>query len=44
MAKVATPMMSSVNTSMVLRPILSPKWPKMKPPIGRATNPAAKVA
>ena len=37
-------MMSIVSTSIFLRPIRSPKWPKMKPPSGRVTNPAAKVA
>ena len=37
------PMMSSESTSMVLRPILSPKWPKTSPPMGLATKPTAYV-
>lgn len=36
--------MSMVITSIFLRPMRSPKWPKMKPPSGRVTKPAAKVA
>ena len=39
----AEPMMSMVSTSIFLRPSLSPKWPKMTPPNGRARYPAAKV-
>src|SRR5919112_2859749 len=37
-------MMSSVSTSIALRPTLSPKWPKITPPTGRAIKPAQKVA
>ena len=37
-------MISIVTTSIFLRPIRSPKCPKMKPPSGRVTNPAANVA
>ena len=44
MAKVDRPMISMVSTSIFLRPTRSPKWPKMKPPSGRVTKPAAKVA
>lgn len=36
-------MIISVMTSMLLRPILSPKWPKITPPSGRVTKPTAKV-
>jgi hypothetical protein len=36
-------MIMSVMTSIFLRPILSPKWPKITPPSGRATKPMAKV-
>jgi hypothetical protein len=32
-----------VTTSIGLRPSRSPRWPKSTPPIGRVTNPAAKV-
>ena len=35
---------TTVVTSIFLRPTLSPKWPKMNPPIGRATKPTANVA
>ena len=31
-------------TSIFLRPIRSPKWPKTTPPTGRAKNPTPKVA
>jgi hypothetical protein len=41
MANVAPPIMSSEITSSFLRPIRSPKWPKTRPPIGRAANPMA---
>jgi len=44
MATVATPMISRVRMSIFLRPSLSPKCPKMMPPMGRATKPMAKVA
>jgi hypothetical protein len=44
MRKVAMPITSRVTTSTVLRPTLSPKWPKMIPPMGRAMNPVAEVA
>ena len=37
-------MSRSVTTSTLLRPSLSPKWPKTTPPSGRATNPTAYVA
>jgi hypothetical protein len=40
---VAIPIMRSESTSMALRPILSPKWPKTSPPMGRATKPTAYV-
>jgi hypothetical protein len=36
-------MIMSDQTSIALRPTRSPKCPKMIPPIGRATNPTAKV-
>ena len=36
-------MISSVSSSIFLRPIRSPKWPKISPPIGRAKKPTAKV-
>ena len=39
MRKVATPMISSDSTSMALRPMRSPKWPKMIPPSGLAAKP-----
>ena len=35
MAKLAAPMMLMVSTSMDLRPIRSPKCPKITPPSGR---------
>ena len=44
MRNVATPMVSSAPISVALRPIRSPKWPKITEPIGRATKAAAKVA
>ncbi len=37
------PISSSVTTSTVLRPLRSPKCPKMIPPSGRATNATALV-
>jgi hypothetical protein len=40
---VAIPMMRSESMSIALRPILSPKWPKTRPPMGRATKPTAYV-
>src|SRR5829696_7710227 len=40
---VAIPIMRSDSISMVLRPILSPKWPKTSPPMGLATKPTAYV-
>ena len=40
---VPAPMMTSVQISIVLRPIRSPKWPKISPPTGRARKPTAKV-
>ena len=36
-------MIMSVITSMFLRPMRSPKWPKITPPSGRVTKPTAKV-
>lgn len=41
---VLPPMISSVSTSMALRPIRSPKWPITMPPSGRATNPLPNAA
>ena len=38
MRKVAIPMVSSDATRVPLRPNLSPKWPKMMDPSGRAMN------
>ena len=40
---VATPIIINVMISMLLRPSLSPKWPKIKPPSGRVTKPTANV-
>ena len=40
---VPTPMISSVSSSIFLRPMRSPKWPKIRPPTGRARKPTAKV-
>ncbi len=42
-AAVPTPMISSVSSSIFLRPTRSPKWPKISPPTGRARKPTAKV-
>ena len=36
-------MMPSVRISMLFRPMRSPKWPKITPPIGRAMKPIANV-
>ena len=44
MSTVATPIVSSEATSVVLRPMRSPKWPKMIDPIGRAMNATPKTA
>ncbi len=44
MQKVAIPINSSVVTSIALRPILSPKWPKNTPPNGLAAKPTPNVA
>ena len=41
MAVLASPIMMTVMKSMVRRPYLSPKWPKMAPPIGRNRKPTA---
>ena len=38
------PIVSSAATSVVLRPMRSPKWPKSAEPIGRARNAIANVA
>src|SRR5207237_5103337 len=43
-ATVEIPIVSSAATSVVLRPMRSPKWPKTAEPIGRATKAIAKVA
>ena len=43
MRKVATPIVSSDPTRVALRPNLSPKWPKMTAPTGRATMAAPKM-
>jgi hypothetical protein len=43
MTVVAIPMVTIDVTSTPLRPIRSPKWPKIAPPSGRATYPAARV-
>jgi hypothetical protein len=43
MATVLRPISSRVATSVDLRPMRSPKWPKMIPPSGRATKPAVNV-
>lgn len=44
MANVATPMIRSVRTRIVLRPSRSPKWPKIMPPTGLKKNPTPNVA
>ena len=44
MSAVATPMIVIVQMSIDLRPIRSPKCPKMMPPSGRKTKPTPKVA
>ena len=38
------PMVSRETTSVVLRPIRSPKWPNTNEPSGRAMNAMAKVS
>ncbi len=43
MPVVAMPIMTSAVTSALLRPDLSPKWPKIMPPTGRAKKPTANV-
>ncbi len=40
---VATPMIMSEVTSIALRPMRSPKCPKITPPSGRAAKPTANV-
>ncbi|MNV21767.1 hypothetical protein D3C71_1127100 [compost metagenome] len=40
---VTVPIITKVITSDFLRPILSPIWPKMAPPKGRAKKPTANV-
>ena len=42
--KVAPPIRRRVVTSMDLRPIRSPRWPKTAPPMGRAKKPTPNVA
>ena len=44
MRNVPTPMVISETTSVVLRPMRSPKWPKIRDPSGRAMNAMAKVS
>ena len=44
MSTVETPIVRSAATSVVLRPMRSPKWPKSAEPIGRATKAIANVA
>ena len=44
MAKVARPITISEATSTGLRPTLSPRWPPMMPPSGRAAKPTPRVA
>jgi hypothetical protein len=41
MRNVAMPMSMSVETSVALRPIRSPQWPKIIAPTGRAAKPTA---
>src|SRR5262249_56329179 len=41
--KVAIPINMRVATSVLLRPMRSPKWPKIMAPTGRAANPTAWV-
>jgi hypothetical protein len=41
---VEMPMVSRAATSVVLRPIRSPKWPNTTAPSGRAKNAIEKVA
>ncbi len=44
MPVVARPIMMRVITRVVLRPMRSPRWPKMMPPRGRAMKPDQSVA
>jgi hypothetical protein len=44
MQKVDVAIRMSVITSTLRRPIRSPKWPRRKPPKGRAKKPTPKVA
>ncbi len=44
MSPVTRPIPTMVTIRIFLRPTLSPRAPKMKPPIGRATKPTARVA
>ena len=44
MSVLAMPISSRVEISVALRPIRSPKWPKMAAPTGRAAKPTAYVA
>lgn len=44
MSPVTRPIPTMVTIRTFLRPILSPRAPKMKPPMGRATKPTARVA
>lgn len=43
MRKLTTAMSTIVRMSIFLRPTRSPKWPKIRPPNGRARYPVAKV-
>ena len=43
MRNVADPIRTRHVTRAGLRPTLSPKWPKTRPPMGRAMKPAQKV-
>ncbi len=40
---VATPIVSSETTNSDLRPMRSPRWPAIAPPMGRASTPTASV-
>ena len=44
MKNVPTPISVIVTRNVYLRPIRSPKWPKINAPNGRTANPAANVS
>ena len=44
MTKVEADMMKIDSDRVFCRPILSPKWPQMMPPIGRTMKDSAKTA